>query len=67
VEPPEEDVIEDTPIEVEEPSEAPPLDEKEVVNALKTTADFAKVIQLKALLTQELQDVVDELKSLVEG
>ena len=67
VEPPEEDVIEDTPIEVEEPTEAPPLDEKEVVNALKTTADFAKVIQLKALSTQELQDVVDELKSLVEG
>jgi type III secretory pathway lipoprotein EscJ len=43
------------------------LTEQDVINSLKTKSDFAKVIQLKALSTQELEVVVDELKELIKG
>ena len=44
-----------------------PLNEKDVMNALKTKSDFSKVVQLKAISTQELEDVVEELKGLIKG
>lgn len=43
------------------------LTEQDVINSLKTKSDFAKVIQLKALSTQELENVVEELKELIKG
>ncbi|RAP22842.1 hypothetical protein DID73_02580 [Candidatus Marinamargulisbacteria bacterium SCGC AG-343-K17] len=43
------------------------LNEQDVVNGLKTKSDFAKVIQLKAISTQEIEDVVEELKELIKG
>lgn len=59
--------------EIEEESPEEPvveevdLNEQDVVNGLKTKSDFAKVIQLKAISTQEVEDVVDELKELIKG
>lgn len=49
---------------IEEPIE---INEQDVINSLKTKSDFAKVIQLKAISTQELEDVVEELKDLIKG
>lgn len=64
-----EDQIDDEVIETSEPiiEEEIVLTEQDVVNSLKTKSDFAKVIQLKALSTQELEDVVEELKELIKG
>ena len=61
----EEEIEEESP---EEPLvEEVVLNEQDVVNGLKTKSDFAKVIQLKAISTQEVEDVVDELKELIKG
>tara|TARA_Y100001935_G_scaffold244489_1_gene236952 strand:- start:731 stop:2485 length:1755 start_codon:yes stop_codon:yes gene_type:complete len=64
-----EDQIDDKVIETSDPivEEEIVLTEQDVVNSLKTKSDFAKVIQLKALSTQELEDVVEELKELIKG
>ncbi len=61
--------IDDEVIETSDPmiEEEIVLTEQDVVNSLKTKSDFAKVIQLKALSTQELEDVVEELKELIKG
>ena len=43
------------------------MSEQEVLNALKTKSDFSKVIQLKAMATQDIELVVQELKELIKG
>ena len=60
-----EEVIQD--IQEEPEVEAVVLNEQDVVNGLKTKSDFAKVIQLKAMSTQDIEDVVEELKELIKG
>ena len=62
-------MVEDLDIEdVEEPvTEEIVLNEQDVINSLKTKSDFVKVIQLKAISTQEIEDVVEELKELIKG
>ena len=42
------------------------LSEKDVINNLKSQSNFAKVIQLKAISTQELESVVSKLKEMVK-
>ena len=44
----------------------PELVEADVVNNLKAQSNFAQVIQLKTISTQELESVVDELKEMVK-
>ena len=46
--------------------EPEPLTEQEVINNLKSQSNFAKVIQLKAISTQELESVVSQLKEMVK-
>ena len=46
--------------------ETEPLTEQEVINNLKSQSNFAKVIQLKAISTQELESVVSQLKEMVK-
>jgi type III secretory pathway lipoprotein EscJ len=65
------EVVEEQPVvDIPEIMEAPLPDvliEQDVVNNLKTKADFANVIQLKAVSVQNLEDVVDELKEMMKG
>jgi flagellar biosynthesis/type III secretory pathway M-ring protein FliF/YscJ len=42
------------------------LTDKDVINNLKSQSNFAKVIQLKAISTQELESVVSKLKEMVK-
>ncbi|MEC8677557.1 MAG: hypothetical protein VXX85_01735 [Candidatus Margulisiibacteriota bacterium] len=42
------------------------LTEQDVINNLKSQSNFAKVIQLKAISTQELESVVSKLKEMVK-
>ena len=44
-----------------------PLIAADVVNNIKTKAEYAKVIQLKALSTQESDVIVRVLKDLIKG
>ena len=57
---PEDIITEEIPAE-------PEMSEQEVLNALKTKSDFSKVIQLKAMATQDIELVVQELKELIKG
>ena len=61
------DVIEDLPPIEENIVEEDILNEQDVINGMKTKSDFAKVIQLKAKSTQDLEFLVDELKELIKG
>ncbi len=62
-----EDVIEDLPPIEENIVEEDILNEQDVINGMKTKSDSAKVIQLKAKSTQDLEFLVDELKELIKG
>ncbi len=61
------DMVEDIDIIEEDVVEEDILNEQDVMNGIKTKSDFSKVIQLKAISTQELELVVDELKELIKG
>ncbi len=65
-EPPEE-LTQDVPTLIDATPEVVPLTEKDVVNDLKTKADFGSVIQLKAMSSQDTQHLVGELKALLKG
>ena len=66
---PVEDVVETDDVDEPESEEAVviELNETEVLNNLKANSNFAQVIQLKAMSTQELESVVEELKAMVKG
>ena len=52
--------------ESDETPEPEPLTEQEIINNIKSQSNFAKVIQLKAISTQELETVVEKLKEMVK-
>ena len=56
----EEDVIEDIP-------QPPTLNEQDVINHLKSQSNFAKVIQLKAISTQESSSIQSSKSSTDPG
>ena len=53
--------------DIKEPEEvAVVLNEQDVINAIKSKSDYAKTIQLKALSTQNVEVLVEELKELIK-
>ncbi|MEK9727156.1 MAG: flagellar M-ring protein FliF C-terminal domain-containing protein [Candidatus Margulisiibacteriota bacterium] len=51
---------------IEEDVQDEPISEQEVINNLKSQSNFGKVIQLKAISTQEIETVVEKLKDMVK-